>query len=173
MQTYEPSGMCPNLGREESDPSKLRKFPISHRLLVLKASLTITIKKTICINICMFLKIIITAVILCYILQIKFKPATLAIFIDLKKEIDTVDHIILLQKMEQGSVLGPLLFLLFINDLPNATEFFSLLFADDTTVQMSGTDLNLMKMQMYNLTLSGLAFENYINGWNGADSARL
>ena len=34
-------------------------------------------------------------------------------------------------------VLGPLLFLLFINDLPNATDFFSSLFADDTGLFMS------------------------------------
>lgn len=41
----------------------------------------------------------------------------------------------------QGSILGPILFLLFFNDLPKSTLLYTLLFCDDTTLLASGPDL--------------------------------
>ena len=116
---------------------------------------------------------------------------TLGVFIDLSKAFDTVDHKILLQKLDflgirgtylrwfknylsnrkqfipynnderqsiwrlitcgvpQGSILGPLLFLLYVNDLHKTSKLISaIMFADDTNLFYSHSDLKVLYKTM-------------------------
>ena len=51
----------------------------------------------------------------------------------------------------QGSLLGPLLFLIYINDLPHCLDHsIGRSFADDTTLMFSAVDLSVLRTEMSN-----------------------
>ena len=57
----------------------------------------------------------------------------------------------------QGSILGPLLFIFYINDIVEATNYFSVrLFADDTSLTATGKDLDVL-LQRINSELPAIS----------------
>ena len=52
--------------------------------------------------------------------------------------------------VSQGSILGPLLYLIYVNDIGNSNEYTILSFADDTTLYMSHHDLEILYINANN-----------------------
>lgn len=139
--------------------------------------------------------------------QLDVGNAPLNIYLDLSKAFDTIDHVILLQKLQfygftecsiklihsylnnrkqcveinsiksefltivkgvpQGSILGPLLFLIYMNDFPKASSHFDfILYADDTTLFTSLNKSDILSQSIANEKCMVINKElNSINDW--------
>jgi hypothetical protein len=74
--------------------------------------------------------------------------------VDIEGQLSNIESLTI--SILQGSILGPILFLCFINDLPNCTDLLTLLFADDTAGLVSGPELRPL-MQKANSELQKIA----------------